>query len=82
MLDLSELIRKHQDRQPELLAMLQPDLQSQLLHDPALMKSLDQLERQDPINKRVSEIKELIQTIKAERYADKIFFSREDRNII
>ena len=41
MLDLSELIRKHSDRQPELLAMLQPDIKRQIVHDPALLKSME-----------------------------------------
>jgi hypothetical protein len=41
LLDLSELIRKHQDRHPQLLATLQPDLKSQLLHNPSLLKSLE-----------------------------------------
>ena len=45
VLDLSELIRKHTDKQPQLLAMLQPDLKRNLLYNPALMKSIDQLER-------------------------------------
>ena len=74
MLDLSELIAKHDKRHPELLAMLQPDLKSQLLHDPAVLKSLDQLERQDPINKRVGEIKDFIKGLKDKQSADKIFF--------
>jgi len=82
MLDLSELIAKHDKRQPELLAMLQPDLKSQLLNDPAVLKSFEQLERQDPINKRVGEVKDFIKAIKDKKYADKVFFSREDRDIV
>ena len=50
VLDLSELIHKNLDRQPELLAMLQPELKKTLLYNPALLKTLDKLENKDPIN--------------------------------
>lgn len=42
-LDLSELIRNHKNRQPQLLAMLHPDIKSSLLYNPVLTKTLDQL---------------------------------------
>lgn len=40
VLDLSELIEKHKDHQPELLAMIQPDIKTQLLNNPHFFKNL------------------------------------------
>ena len=34
VLDLSDLIRRHMDRQPELLALIQPDIKKNLLYNP------------------------------------------------
>ena len=68
ILDLSELIHKHKDEQPLLLANLQPDLKSQLLFNPALVKSLEQIQRKDPINKKVKDIQNFLQKIKDEKY--------------
>ena len=68
VLDLSELIRKHMNKQPELLAMIQPDIKQNLLYNPLLMKTLDQLERADPINQRVKEIKQFITALKQDTF--------------
>lgn len=43
------------------------------MHNPLLLKSLEKIERQDPINKRASEIKQLIRSLKAEKYERKFF---------
>lgn len=50
MLDLTDLMNVHMDKQPQLLAALQPDIKKNLLYNPALIKTIDQLERQDPLN--------------------------------
>lgn len=45
VLNLSELIDKHRHRQPQLIAMISPDIKQQLLTDPHFFKNLQQLER-------------------------------------
>jgi len=40
--------------------MLEPDIKSQLLYNPSLMKNLEVLERSQPVNSRVADIKKFI----------------------
>jgi len=75
VLNLSELIYKHRQRQPQLIAMISPDVKHQLLTDPHFFKGLQQLERQDPINQRVKDVKKFILAMKQQTY-DKHFFSQ------
>jgi hypothetical protein len=68
VLDLTELISKNMDRQPELLAMLQPDLKHDLMHNPSVLKTIEKLERVDPINQRIKDVKDFISKIKSQTF--------------
>ena len=70
VLDMTELMQKNLDRQPELIAMMQPDLKSHLLNNPALLKSIEELEKADPINKRTKNIKNFLDKIKSETFGN------------
>lgn len=72
VLNLSELIDKHRDRQPQLIAALSPNIKQQLMTDPHFFKSLQILENQDPINKKVKDVKQFITAMKQQTY-DKHF---------
>ena len=67
---MTELMQKNLDRQPELIAMMQPDLKSHLLNNPALLKSIEELEKADPINKRTKNIKNFLDKIKSETFGN------------
>lgn len=82
MLDLSELIRKHKDRQPQLFSILQPGIKKQLLHNPTLIKSLESIEHQDPVNKRAAEIKKFLQLLNADKYERKHLFKTIDDEVL
>ena len=70
MLNLAELMEKNLDKQPQLLAMLQPNLRSSLLHNPALLDTIEKLERSDPIGKKAKDVRKFIQSIKSETFGD------------
>ena len=67
---MTELMKKNMDRQPELIAMLQPDLKSHLLNNPALLKSIEELEKADPINKRAKNIKNFLEKVKSDTFGN------------
>jgi len=49
---------------------MQPDLKSHLLNNPALLKSIEELEKADPINKRTKNIKNYLDKIKSETFGN------------
>jgi len=47
-----------------------------------MLKSFTTLENADAINKRVGEVKDFIKSIKEKQNAEKMFFSRKDRDVM
>ena len=70
MLEMVDLFSKYKDRQPELLATLQPNIKSDLLHNPTLFTTMEQLEKRKPINDKVADIKNFMGKIKTEAFGE------------
>ena len=49
---------------------MQPDLKSHLLNNPALLKSIEELEKADPINKRTKNIKHWLEKVKSDTFGN------------
>ena len=48
--------------------MLQTDLKHDLMHNPSVLKTIEKLERVDPINQRIKDVKDFISKIKSQTF--------------
>lgn len=79
VLELADLLGQHKEKHPQLLAAIMPDAKSQILMNPHFFKHLEQIERQDPINKKVEEVRQFITALKSQTYERHMFSDGQDR---